>query len=72
MSKKRIEELIENQPKGYVKMISERLNISRMGVYKAVNKGELDHPVILEMIKLAEEHKNTLKQIEARIDKIAS
>jgi predicted DNA-binding protein YlxM (UPF0122 family) len=72
MSKNVIKDLIDNQPKGYVKTVADRLNISKVAVYKAIDKGDLNHPALKEMINLAEEHQNQLRELEQRISKIAS
>lgn len=72
MDKNPIQILIEKQPKGYAQTIASKLGITRVAVYKAIEKANLDHPVIIEMVKLAEDHQRKLRSLEERIDKIAS
>jgi hypothetical protein len=72
MSKIKIEKLIEKLPSNYAIIVSDKLSVSKRTVYLAIERAKMDHPVILEMIRLAEEYQESLRKIEERIDKIAS
>ena len=72
MSEISLQKLVESLPKGYSTIIANRLHISRKTVYKVISDGNMGHPVIEEMVKLAEEHKAKMIELQDRIKNVAS
>ena len=72
MCKTQIQKLVKSQPKGFVQTIADRLEVSRKTVYDAIDREKMDHKVIEEMIKLAEEYKIKLVELGERINRVAS
>jgi hypothetical protein len=59
-------------PMGYTKIVQDKLKVSRKTVYTVVNEFDTSHPVMDELISLAEKEAERRKVLERKLETLIS
>lgn len=70
--KTKVAQLKSALPMGYTKIVEDKLNVSRKTVSRVINEFDTSHPVMSELIELAESEAERRRQLERKLETLIS